>query len=217
MSLLGFDALGRLALGQFHGGRQTITLAVSPGVFALTGSAATFTIKEAAAVGPFALTGVSASFTVKEAVTYATFSFSGVPVSFTVSEAAATGLFTASGKPANETTIEQDAPGAFVVTGNDADLLRTGADFDLVYGGVGHYLLEQERAKQLAKITRRAPGPVDRTTAPRFKSIGSPPVALGAPVVDLAAIQKQRATAQMQAAAAMKRRRDEEAILLLAS
>lgn len=86
-------------------------------------------------------------------------------------------------------------------------------------GGVGHFLYEIEEAKRLAAITKRGPpGFIDLRSTPTFAAFGGQPVAPSAPPVDLQAIANQQVTAQMQAAqAAKKRRRESEAILLLAS
>ena len=84
------------------------------------------------------------------------------------------------------------------------------------YGGIGHYLEAIEQARQLAKITRNTPSPIDRTSRPQFAPVGRPPIA---PVVDLQAIQNQRTAAQLAAsarAATIKRGRQEAEILLLA-
>lgn len=87
-----------------------------------------------------------------------------------------------------------------------------------IYGGVGHFLVELENARQLARITRKTPQPIDRTTKPQFKPVGSPPMAPPAPAIDLQAIQNQRASADAASqAATIKRRRQEEELLLLAS
>lgn len=92
-------------------------------------------------------------------------------------------------------------------------------DAQPLLGGIGHYLVEIEEAKRLAAITKRGPpGFVDLRSAPTFAPFGSPPIAPAAPPIDLQAVAAQRAAAQLQAAqATQKRRRDEEAILLLAS
>lgn len=87
-----------------------------------------------------------------------------------------------------------------------------------LYGGIGHFLVEIERAKQLAKITRKTPAPIDRTSKPQFAPVGRPPIAPSAPVINLQAIQNERMAAQQQAAAqaaTIKRRRQEAEILLL--
>jgi len=90
-------------------------------------------------------------------------------------------------------------------------------DAAFLFGGVGHYKLELERAKQLAAITRKAPPPVDLRTRPQFAPLASPPIAAAALAVDMAAVQQQRMAAQMAQVQAAKKRREAEAILLLAS
>ncbi|MCK1275484.1 hypothetical protein IVB46_09610 [Bradyrhizobium sp. 61] len=84
-------------------------------------------------------------------------------------------------------------------------------------GGIGHFLEEIERQKQLNAITRKIPGPVDRRTIPRFAPLQAPPSAPPAPVPDMAAVQNQRMAEAGRQAAVAKRRREEEALLLLAS
>lgn len=90
---------------------------------------------------------------------------------------------------------------------------------DQFYGGVGHFLEEMEAARRAARITRKTPAPIVRTTKPVFRPVASPPIAAPAPVIDLQAIQNQRADAAAAAAqaATIKRRRQEEELLLLAS
>lgn len=220
MSLLGFDALGRLALGQISGNVSTTTiLLVSPGSFALTANAVTFKTTEPVNVAAFGLTGVSTSFKISSAPAAATFALTGVAASFRISAVALTGSYVLSGVPTTELITEPIASAAFTLTFLDVPVSRTGGDFDLTYGGIGHYLVEVENAKQLARITRKTPRPIDRTTKPQFAPIGSPPSAPPAPVIDLQAAQNERMAAQQQAAAqaaTIKRRREEESILLLA-
>lgn len=218
MSLLGFDAVGRLALGQSPQTVTTVLFPVSAGAFTVTAYPVTFTIKEPAAAGSFAVTGTAAGFTVKESGAPGAFAFSaGGAATFTLTEAASAGSFSLNGQPVNEIILEAEGPAAFTVTGNDAQLSRTGFDYEFQQGGIGHLLMEMERAKQLAAITRTIPPPVDRRTAPTFRPVARPQAAPIAPAVDVSAIQKQRMEAAAAAAKAAKKRRDEEAILLLAS
>jgi len=216
--MLGFGAIGVNPVGIGpRGGVTNTVLTASTGSFALTGGAATFTITQAAAVGSFALTGVSASFSISWPNAAGAFALSGIAASFNVSISAAPGAFTINGQPANEIILWPDAPAAFTVTGSDANLVRTGDDYEFKLGGVGHYKLELERAKRLAAITRNPPPPVDLRTRPQFEPLARPPIAPAAPAVDIAAIQKQRMDAAAAAAQAAKKRREIEAILLLAS
>jgi hypothetical protein len=143
------------------------------------------------------------------------FAFVGQAANFKVTEAAAGGSFAFTGNEAvvTPTTVVAVDSGAFAATFNPANLARTGADFESPSGGVGHYLLELEEAKRLARITRNPPPPLDLRM--QFAPLARPPIA--PPTVDLAAIQQQRMAAEMQAAQAAKKRREKEAILLLAS
>ena len=60
--MLGFDALGRLALGQLPRS-SVIALPAAAGSFSVSGQAASFNLSEvAAASGSYALIGVSTSF-----------------------------------------------------------------------------------------------------------------------------------------------------------
>lgn len=91
---------------------------------------------------------------------------------------------------------------------------ETSTDF---YGGVGHYLYEQALAQKLVKITRKAPPPIDRRTAPQFKPLARPYSAPAAPAPNVAAPQNQRMAPQAAAVDEAKKRRDMEAIRLLTS
>jgi hypothetical protein len=216
--LLGFDALGRDALGQtWRSGAITYTLAADPAAFTITGYPVTFNITAAAASGALTLGGVNTPFTVTEAVSPGAFSISGKALSFTITEAISAGSLSIGGNPVNEIVLETEQPGSLVITGNDVRLERTGFDYEFQQGGIGHLLLEAEEARRLAAITRKAPPPIDLRSPIRFPPLASPPVAAPAPVVDMAAVQEQRMAGEMRAAEqAKKRRRDVEAILLLA-
>jgi hypothetical protein len=193
--------------------RPFVALNADPAAFALTGGPESFTISEGSNVGAFALTGVPLGLGGDAGV--GAFASTGLPASFNVSEAVAAGSFTLNGQPVNEIIFVPEPAGSFMLTGYDAILTRTGADFDLTYGGVGHYLLEAARAKQLAYVKRQPPAAIDRRSAPQFEPLARPPVAPSAPLVDMAAVQEQRTAVEMQAAKAAKKQRDLEAILLL--
>lgn len=222
MSLLGFDAVGQFALGQVRGSTTTANLAASAGAFTLTAFPISFKITEAVSAGSVALAGSVSSFTVSEAVSPGAFTLAGKALSYTITEQPAAGAFTLNGQPVNEIIMEAEGPASFTVTGSDARLSRTGFDYEFQQGGIGHLLMEMERAKQLAAITRTIPPPVDRRTAPTFKPAARP--AAGSPwaipteiATPQAAMQQKRAEAAAAASRASKKRREEEAILLLAS
>jgi hypothetical protein len=217
MSLLGFNAVGRLALGQVSGGLTTAYFSVSAGAFTFTAFPVSFTITEAVSAGSVALAGVASSFTISETAASGAFAVAPKTVSFKITERIVAGAFTMNGQPVNEIIMEAEGPASFVVAGNDAALSRTGFDYDFQQGGIGHLLMEMQRAKQLAAITRTIPPPVDRRTAPTFRPVARPQAAPIAQAVDMAAIQKQRTDEAAAASRAAKKRREEEAILLLAS
>lgn len=215
--MLGFDALGRLALGQISGGATTAYLSTAAGAFTLTAFPVSFQITEAVSAGSLVLAGSASSFTVSEAAGPGAFAWAGSAVAFAPTVNAVAASFTLNGNPVNEIILEAEGPATFTVTGNDAQLSRTGFDYEFQQGGIGHLLMEMERAKQLAAITRTIPPPVDRRTMPTFRPIARPHAAPIAPAIDVEAIQKQRMEAAAAAAKVAKKRREEEAILLLAS
>lgn len=217
MSLLGFDALGRWPLGSLPDDQQTITLTAAAGSFTVTAYPVSFTVKEMPSPGALVVAGVSASFTVSEPAAPGAFAFAPVAAALTPTVNAAAGAFTLSGQPVNEIILEAEGPATFTVSGSDARLSRTGFDYEFQQGGIGHLLMEMQRAKQLAAITRTIPPPVDRRTMPTFRPpLRSPVPSLTAPS-GMAALQKQRMDEAAVAAKAAKKRREEEAILLLAS
>lgn len=218
MSLLGFNAIGRLALGQVQqAGQITTVMIASGGSLTITPKAATFAIFEAAGSYTLSISPVVASTEIFEVAGTGSLSLLPGSASFEIYAAVAPGSLTANGQGATFELWMPVSGGALVLTPISAPLWRTGFDYDVQQGGVGHYLLEMERAKQLARITRTIPPPVDRRTAPTFRPLASPPVAPIAPAVDMAAIQQQRMGEAAAKAKAAKKRRDEEAILLLAS
>lgn len=216
MSLLGFDAVGRRALGQIPSSPY-ITLTAATGSYALSGVSATFTITESPAVGSFAISGSDAPGHIGLASVSGVFSISGATQTFDITENVSVGAYVITGSVANNTSGAAD-PGSYLLTGINTPLVWTGAGVDTSYtGGIGHLLEEMERQKQLNAITRKVPGPVDRRTVPRFAPLQGAPSAPAAPAPDMAAIQNQRMADAAKQAAVAKRRRDEEALLLLAS
>lgn len=259
MSLLGFDAIGRWALGQ-NPSNGNAALIAAPGSYLLTGVAATFAVGFPADAGTYVITGVDVTFSSAFPAVAGSYSLTGVAATFKASFAASAGSYALTGFAAAEKVQFACAAGSYGVTGNattfvgtlpavsgtyvitgsaatapivmfaaggsyvivptDTPLLRTGDNFDLVYGGVGHYLVELEKQRQLARITRKTPAPIMRTTKPTFKPVRRAPIAPPAPVIDLQAAQNERMEAQRIAsvqAATLKRRRQEEEFLLLAS
>jgi hypothetical protein len=88
--MLGFDALGRLALGQLSIGASTAILSASPGSFALTGGAVALNTTIAASVAPYTLAGKDAAFVGKLAAAVGAYSESGAAALFVTGLAAGT-------------------------------------------------------------------------------------------------------------------------------
>jgi hypothetical protein len=214
MSLLGFDAIGRLALAQIQ--RGNLSMPAVSGSFAVSGAAQTFKLTENVTAGSFTVSGVP--ITEKIGLSAGSFSLTGTAQTLKITENVSAGAYVITGAVSNNVNGAAD-PGAFHWTGIGTPLIWTGAGVDTSYtGGVGHFLEEIERVKRLKAITRKIPAPIDRRTNPSFQPLRGPPSAPAAPVPDMAAIQNQRATeVAAQAARAQRRRRDEEAVLLLAS
>ncbi len=209
-----------------------VKFATNAGAYALTGSAIAEKVQFACAAGSYGITGnattlggsllaVSGSYVVAGSLRVISSGESGL-LGFGAIGAGAIGQI-GQHYVSDATTFAFNmfaAGGSYAVVPTDTPLIRTGADFDLVYGGIGHYLEELEKQRQLARITRKTPAPIVRTTVPTFKPVGGPPIAPPAPVIDLQAIQNERMEAQRIAsaqAATLKRRRQEEELLLLAS
>jgi hypothetical protein len=211
--VLGFDAVGRLALGQITPGN--VAMAAISGSYTISGVAQAFSLSEATAAGAFAISG--ASISQEQVVDVGSFTVTGTAQTFDLTENASAAAYVITGQLSNNIDGASEA-GSFTLTGVDQALIWTGAGVDTSYtGGVGHFLEEIERQKRLNAITRKIPGPVDRRTIPRFAPLQAPPSAPAAPQPDMAAIQNQRMADAAKQSAVAKRRRDEEALLLLAS
>lgn len=211
------------------------SLAAAAGSSALTGVSATFSLPLAASVGPYAIVGVAVSFGGNEAASAGSYAVTGQAANFkeawaatsagvyTVSGNAAgltaallplTGLYTVAGYAMTDRIVMPAASGAYVLAPGPAVLTRSGGDFDQVYGGIGHYREEIERARQLARITRKTPAPIVHEMKPRSQPTA--PIAPQAPGIDLEAIAARRiAGQQAEQARISKRRRQEAEILLL--
>jgi hypothetical protein len=122
--MLGFDAIGRLALGQLPKSTQIVLLA-SAGVYGVTGNPSTFAVKMATAAGAYLLVGFSASLT------------SGTVL------AAAQGTYSVAGLPATFAVSLASGPGNYLVTGNAAALTRDFVNwFPQPSLGAGHWTQE---------------------------------------------------------------------------
>lgn len=207
----GNDVLGGVAVA------FGTNLGCAPGAFALAGRGAAFAPMEAAVGGAYALAGTAAGFAFSQSAAGAAYALAGTAIGEGVGEPAAPGSFAASGLPARFTIACTVGGATLALTLTPPTiwtLTRTGDDAEQVYGGIGHELVEREERKRLAAITRTAPPPLDRTTAPVFAPLAAPqPVPQPPAPPDASALRA--AEPRLAAAARAKRRRQEAEILLL--
>lgn len=217
--MLGFDAVGRLALGQLPTTATNTVLTADAGSYTITGVVSTFKVSEAATAGAYALTGVAETFKISLAPVSGAYVITGVSTTENIKEPVAAGAYVITGNAVSVNISMVATPGSYVITPTNTPLVRTGGDYDQVYGGIGHYLEEIERQRQLAKITRKTPAPIVQQSIPFPQAAAAPQGAQPQPVIDLQAIQQQRmADAQAQAEQVrILRRRQAIEILLLAS
>jgi hypothetical protein len=117
-----------------------------------------------------------------EAVSSASFAVTANAASLRIIASPAPAAFIVTTYPTTEFENEVVAPASLVLRFNDVPLVRTGFDYDVQQGGVGHYKLDLERARQLARMARKVPPPIDLRTALRqFKADRKPADGAGAP------------------------------------
>lgn len=107
MSLLGFNAVGRLALGQIPSPGTIYLLTADTVTFSLSGSAALFRVSEAASTGSYSVTGVSATFTSRFLAASTAYAVSGQAAFFRVAMTCATGAYAISGAAVLRSLIVQ--------------------------------------------------------------------------------------------------------------
>ena len=112
MSLLGFDAIGRWALGQLPSNGNA-ALAVSAGSFTETGKASPFGISIAESAGAFTFTGSAGSFAVQEWVAAGAFAYTGLPANVTAIESAGKDILVLTGVATVDLIAAATMPGGF--------------------------------------------------------------------------------------------------------
>ncbi len=206
---------------------EAVTLTANTGAYAATGSAAAFVPLLSAGTGSYGILG-QAAFKSNFVVSAGSYAVTGITAPDVVSLLAVSGSYTIAGGGNLAPLVMRADAGAYALTLGDFVLTRTGGEYDQVYGGIGHYLEELERQRQLAKITRPTPAPIVREVRAHFKPLTFPQPAAQAqahppaPVVDFQAIAAQRKASQLaqqqaaqQAAIATRRRREAELLLLV--
>lgn len=145
MSLLGFDAIGRWALGQNPSNGNVVLVALGAS-YAETGDAATFSISEAALSTAYTETGNPAFFSIKEAALGANYAETGSAATFSVRQPLSGtayaetgnsaffsfngltplfgGSYAVSGNAANVIVLEAESAAGYLFTGFAASLSR---------------------------------------------------------------------------------------------
>lgn len=209
-----FDAFGRLAFGQdTQGAAVSYTLPAVAGAYPIAGTAVAFGGAEVVPAGIYLLTGVRAAFDAVQSASAGAYVLTGRTIGETVAIAAAAGAYASAGYGVTEAVTMPGDGGVHAWTLTPTPLIRTGDDFDQVYGGVGHYLEELERQRQLARITRKTPQPIQTKAWPALPPIMAQPPQ-PAPAIDPQAIVAQRQAEQKRAHAAARRRQALEMLLL---
>lgn len=115
--MLGFDALGRLALAEIPQGAQNVTLVADPGAYVVTGGATAGLIGAAAQSGFYAVTGYPAGLA--GAADAGSYALTGNVIAFSAGFVAAAGSYAVTGNAATFAPVEVAASGQYAVTGND--------------------------------------------------------------------------------------------------
>lgn len=117
MSLLGFDALGRWALGQLPGSSNAALIA-GTGSFALQGQVSTFRIAEAEGAGAFGFAGIASQFKLGGGSAVGSYALTGRGVAFNFSVANTAGGYVLTGTASRDLIGEPVNPaGAIVLSG----------------------------------------------------------------------------------------------------
>jgi hypothetical protein len=116
--MLGFEALGRLALGEIPQAAQTITLTAASGAYAVTGNATAGLIGEAAQPGGYSVTGYPVGLAGK--VDAGAYALTGNVIAFSADFVASGGSYAVTGNSAVFAPAIAAASGQYSVTGSDA-------------------------------------------------------------------------------------------------
>lgn len=115
--MLGFDALGRLALGEIPQGAQNVTLIAASGSYAVTGNAAWGSVWLVAQPGSYIVTGYPVGLAGK--ADQGSYALTGNVVAFRSGFIAAAGSYALTGSAATFAPVEAAASGQYTITGND--------------------------------------------------------------------------------------------------
>lgn len=120
--MLGFGALGQLALGEQPALATTTVLSASSGSYAISGQVSTFTVKGLETAGAYALSGQAATFRISQASSAGAYALTGNAATFTTGLTPAAGTYALTGNAAGETVEFFPNAGAYTLTGTAAYL-----------------------------------------------------------------------------------------------
>lgn len=136
MSLLGFDALGRWALGQLPSSSNFVLMATQ-GSIGFAGRVSIFGISQAVTTAGALVAGISAGFRVAEPASAASFIYVGAAAGFNSKQLSANGSFLVTGVSTNATTRVLAAKGAASVSGTSAQFSASVASERGVFAWAG--------------------------------------------------------------------------------
>ncbi|MGM4967428.1 hypothetical protein AB7714_28300 [Tardiphaga sp. 1201_B9_N1_1] len=230
------DAGAYTITGNATAGRGRV--AAGSGAYALSGSSTGFATRGVSAAGSYSLTGSPAGLSAKLLASSGAYALSGQPALWKSNFVLGAGAYVLTGGSNVLNPRLGALPGSYLITGSPivthlvmladvgrytitpgySELRRTGGEYDQVYGGIGHYLEEVQRLKQLDAITRKVPPPVVRQSRPLIEPRQPVPVAQPQPF-DFQALADQAIAQQddgQSAILAKRRKREAEILLLLA-
>jgi hypothetical protein len=117
--MLGFEALGRLALGEIPQAAQNVTLAADPGAYIITGNATAGLIGEGAQSGSYAVTGYPAGLA--GTADHGAYALTGNVIAFSADFVASDGAYALTGSAATFMPVEAAASGQYAVAGTAAE------------------------------------------------------------------------------------------------
>lgn len=116
MAFLGFDALGRWALGELPANNNA-ALSAAVGALALGGQSIAFKVTEPGNASSFNFAGIGSSFKVGGGSSVGTLAVASAATSFSMSEAAAAGSIVLTGIASSNLVAASGNPAAFALTG----------------------------------------------------------------------------------------------------
>lgn len=115
--MFGFDALGRLALGEIPQGAQNVTLIAASGAYVVTGNAAWGAAWLVAQPGSYIVTGYPVGLAGK--ADQGSYVLTGNVIAFRSGFIAGAGSYALTGNAATFAPVEAAASGQYTITGND--------------------------------------------------------------------------------------------------